>query len=199
MQKVRKMILSIVIALFMLISTSNTTAFAMETGDTNVPPYSIEIEGDTLLENATLLDTDSYVVNGRLTTVKTYELTDGTKIIDTLTVSAFRPYSANGTDTATRTREISTWGKITLTASFQWYTEGLFSYVKCTSMSASKSLNAGAVASTWETSYTKDYVSIGKASAQVKYYFYNSKVPVQYTDGTFKITCTDTGTISDNN
>lgn len=191
--------LTIAIALLMLISTSTTTALAMETEESNEPKYSIEIEEDTLLENATLLNTDSYIVDGRLTTVKTYELPDGTKVIDTLTVSAFRPYSANGTDTATRTREISSWGKITLTASFQWYTEGLFSYVKCTRMSASRSLNAGAVASTWETSYTKDYVSIGKASAQVKYYFYNSQFPVQYTDGTFKITCTDSGTITDNN
>lgn len=66
-------------------------------------------------------------------------------------------------------------------------------------MSASKSLNANVVASTWETSRTEDYVSIGKAYSQVNYYFYNSQFPAQYTDGTFKITCTDSGTISDNN
>lgn len=43
------------------------------------------------------------------------------------------------------------------------------------------------------------YVSIGKATAQVEYYFYNSAVPFQYQEGTFKITCSDSGTISDNN
>lgn len=35
--------------------------------------------------------------------------------------------------------------------------------------------------------------------SQVEYYFYNSEVPYQYQDGTFKITCSDSGTISDNN
>lgn len=191
--------MTIAIALLTLIFTTNITVFAMETEKSNGPKYSIEIENDSLLEDATLLNIESDVVDGKLITIKTYELPDGTKVIDTLTVSAVRPYSPSGTDTATRTREISNWGKISLTASFQWYTEGLFSYVKCTSMSTSRSLNANAVVSTWETSRTNDYVSVGKAHAQVKYYFYNSQFPVQYTDGTFKITCTDSGTISDNN
>ncbi len=66
-------------------------------------------------------------------------------------------------------------------------------------MSATRSLDSKARVSTWEKSYTKDYVKIGKAKAQVKYYFYNSVFPAQYQDGTFKITCTDSGTISDNN
>lgn len=43
-------------------------------------------------------------------------------------------------------------------------------------MSASHSLDSRAKVSTWEKNYTKDYVSIGTAKAQVKYYFYNSKI-----------------------
>lgn len=113
---------------------------------------------------------DSYIENGRVITETVYEQPDGTIITDTLDVSAIAPFSKNGTDTATRTRTIAQWGSITIKASFKWY-----------------------------TSYTKDYLSIGKAKAQVKYYFYNPVIPVQYQDGTFKITCTDSGTISDNN
>lgn len=151
-----------------------------------------------MLSDATLILTDSYIENGRQITVNVYELPDGTTVTDTLSVSAMTTYSKNGSDTAVRTREISGWGSITITASFVWYTEGLFSYVKCKNMSATRSLSSNAVVTTWETSYTEDYVSIGKATAQVKYYMYNSKVPVQYQEGTFKITCTDDGTISDN-
>lgn len=65
-------------------------------------------------------------------------------------------------------------------------------------MSVSRSLQSNVRVSTWECSYTSDYVKIGKATAKVKYYFYNSKVPVQHQNGTFKITCSDSGTISDN-
>lgn len=65
-------------------------------------------------------------------------------------------------------------------------------------MSATYQLHKDAVVSKWETDYTKDYKSVGKAKAQVKYQFYNSKAPVLHVKGTFKVTCSDSGTISDN-
>ena len=70
--------------------------------------------------------------------------------------------------------------------------------MKCTSMSASHNLDKKAVVSKWEKSYTEDYVSIGAAKASVKYKMYNSQVLVQFQEGTFTITCTDDGKISDN-
>lgn len=161
--------------------------------------YSIDIENDQALNDAIMISTNSYIENDRAITETVYKQSDGTIIVDTLNISAVAPFSKEGTDTATRKRTISNWGSITITASFKWYTEGLFSYVKCTSMSSSHSLDSKAVVSKWEESYTKDYVSIGKATAQVEYYFYNSAVPFQYQEGTFKITCSDSGTISDNN
>lgn len=112
--------------------------------------------------------------------------------------SIVAPLSLKGTDTATRTRTISNWGSITIKASFKWYTKGFFSYVKCTGMSVSRSLKPNVRVNKWERSYTSDYVKIGKATAKVTYYFYNSKIPVQHQNGTFKITCSDSGTISDN-
>jgi len=54
------------------------------------------------------------------------------------------------------------------------------------------------VLSTWETAKTSGTVSLGKASAWVKYQMYNSQIPAQYRKGTFKITCSDTGSIGDN-
>ena len=46
--------------------------------------------------------------------------------------------------------------------------------------------------------YSQDYVSVSSAKAQVKYRFYNTKSTVQFQSGTFKITCSDSGTIGDN-
>lgn len=153
---------------------------------------------DEVLQGAVLLSSNSYIKDGQQITEEVYKQADGTIITDTLSFSATAAYSKEGSDTATRTRSISEWGSVTVTASFKWYTENMFSYVKCTSMSASHSLKSGAVASKFNKSYTSDYVSIGKAKAQVDYYFYNEKFPAQYQEGTVKITCTDSGTISDN-
>ena len=43
-----------------------------------------------------------------------------------------------------------------------------------------------------------DSYAIGKASAIVKYHFYRSDNPFAYVQESFKITCTDDGTIKDN-
>lgn len=179
---------------------SNVTVFAASaSSDVPYVEYSIEAGTDEALVNATMVSSTSYVENDRMITQKIYQQVDGTIITDTLDVSAIAPLSPNGSDTATRTRSISGWGTITITADFTWYTSGAFSYVKCTSMSAYHSLNSKVIVSKWDKSYTKDYVSIGKAKAQVEYYFCNSVNPTQFQDGTFKITCSDSGSISDNN
>lgn len=160
--------------------------------------YSIDIEDDAL-QDAVLVSENTYIENNRMITEKVYELPDGNTLTDTLNISATATQSESGSDTATRSRTISNWGTITIRASFTWYKEGWFSYVKCTSMSAYKNLSSNVTVSTWDTSCTENYVSIGKAYAQVKYHFYQTNLPTQFTDGTFKITCTDSGTISDGN
>ena len=185
---------------FCLVSNSSITVLAAN----DIAPeayvrYSIEDENDDILTDAVLISSDTYIKDGRQISVNIYELPDGTIIKDTLDISAFAQYSSEGSDTVTRKREISQWGSVTITASFQWYTEGFFSYVKCSSMTSSYSINSQVIVTKWEESYTKDYVSIGKAEAKVAYKFVNSIIPTQFIDKTFKITCTDSGTISDNN
>lgn len=157
-----------------------------------------DIEFDEGLEDAVLTSSSSYIEDGRLITIKEYLLPDGSTIVDTMSVSAVATLSSEGRDTATRTRKLSDWGTITITATFDWYTEGAFSYVKCVDMDATKRLSSGAVASKWEKSSTSDYVSLGKAKAQVSYYIYDKDIPTNHTDGTFTITCSDSVTISDN-
>lgn len=181
-----------------VVMRSDMNVFAGEIARTEpYVSYSVEID-DESLAGAIAISEENYIKNGRAITKTVYQQKDGTLITDTFDVSAVATLSKNGTDTATRTRSISGWGTITITAGFQWYTEGLFSYVKCTSMSASYSLASKVKVDTWEKSYTKNYVKIGKAKAQVEYYFYNSNAIFQHQSGTFKITCSDSGTISDN-
>jgi hypothetical protein len=163
--------------------------------------YSIEFE-DSLLDEAVLVGSADSVSSGRRTTTTVYTLPDGTSVTEVFERSAGLLRSANGTDSATRTRTISDWGSITVSASFHWWTDtsGILpiAYVQCTAVSASKNISSQAVMSTWDVERTPNAVSIGKASGWVDYYMYNSQIPVQYRAGTVKISCTDSGTISDN-
>lgn len=197
MKKFRSIIIIFICVLF--VSTNRDFVCAADTISKGPNAnLSVEIE-DSALENAKFISEESCIKKGRMITTKIYKQSDGTMITDVFDVSARSLFSKNGSDVTTRTRVISGWGTVSITAGFRWYTKGLFSYVKCTSMSASRSINSKAAVGTWETSYTDNYVSIGKAKAQVKYYFYNKSNPTQFQDGTFKITCSDSGTISDNN
>lgn len=157
----------------------------------------IEID-NALLDSGKLIDSKVKMNGEKKTIEKTYELQDGTTIIDTFEYTAIRPMSAKGNDTAQRTLTISGWATISITASFDWYTEGMFSYVRCYSMTTDRKLEENVAVGKWDKSRTSNYVSIGSANAQVDYYFYNSKNPTQKKSGTFKITCKDDGTISDN-
>ena len=199
-----KNILISMIIIFCIIIINNTVASAATTSHNDqYSTYYIKYDNDNLLDNATIISSESYSENNRKITTTVYKNIDGTLITDTLNIpvkvtSIVAPLSLKGTDTATRTRTISNWGSITIKASFKWYTKGFFSYVKCTGMSVSRSLKPNVRVNKWERSYTSDYVKISKATDKVTYYFYNSKIPVQHQNGTFKITCSDSGTISDN-
>lgn len=196
-----KMVMMMVFVLCTATTNSSVIASAEEISTKAEPcvSYSIEVgDDDEALVGATLISSNSYIENDRMITVTVYEDTDGTIITDTLSVSATAAYSKSGSDTVTRTRTLSDWGSITITATFEWYEDGLFSYVKCKSMRAYKSFRPQFSFSVWETSYTSEDVAIGTAKAQVKYAVNNTLAFASYKKGTFKITCSDTGKISDN-
>lgn len=115
-------------------------------------------------------------------------------IYDVITITR----SASGSDVVTRQSRISNFTVVEITATFDWYTSGAFSYVRCSAMTACYTVTTNLGCSYFNRSKSEGYISLGKAYAQVDYRFYNTQIPVQYQAGTFKITCTDTGTISDN-
>lgn len=130
---------------------------------------------------------------------RTYRLEDGTVAHDILTVTENMTRSSNGSNTVTRQTDASNFSTVYICASFDWYTSGLWSYVQCSSMTAyhvDKASNVGC--ERFNKSKSNGYISSGKAYAQVNYYFYNINIPVQSSSVTFKITCSDSGTISDN-
>ena len=178
---------------------NGTISFAEELPDnaeseTLTDDFSIE---DSALIDAKIISSESYVDGRKQITKTVYEQSDGTIIVDELTIGTNLLRSANGSDTAVRTRTIENFGTITLSASFSWYTKGNVSYVTCTSMTATKPNKAGIVCDKWQTKRTTEYVSFGKAYAQVSYQFHLQSAPAKYVEGTFRITCTDNGTISD--
>lgn len=168
------------------------------------PLYSIEFE-DSITDGATILSEETTIEDGRLITVTRYLTKDGLLVVDTFERSALMSLSDEGTDTATRTRDLGFFGKVTVTGSFRWYTDksagipGIgVAYVKCTGMSASRVVPNNCTCSTWNKDYTAEYKAFGTASAWASYYIYENALPFHYTSGTVKITCSDSGTISDN-
>lgn len=144
--KKNRMIIMIFLVLGIILN-ENIVTFAKD-DETNVRYVKYSIENNEYLSSNNIISTENYIKNDRLITKTVYQQPDGTIITDTLDISAIAPASRNGSDTATRTRTISGWGSVSITASFKWYTKGMFSYVKCTSMSASHSLDSRAKVST---------------------------------------------------
>lgn len=130
--KKNRMIIMIFLVLGIILN-ENIVTFAKD-DETNVRYVKYSIENNENLSNYNIISTENYIKNDRLITKTVYQQPDGTIITDTLDISAIAPASRNGSDTATRTRTISGWGSVSITASFKWYTKGMFSYVKCTSI-----------------------------------------------------------------
>jgi len=124
-----------------------------------------------------------------------YILSDGSRITDTVTYSMYGYYSK----VVTRTKSLAGWGVLSITATFDWYTEGLFSYVRCSSMTSSftPSNSSVVVSGDISTSYTSNYVAIGKANATASCALcrhYTGELEMNYIS--LSIDCSDEGTIS---
>jgi len=184
-----------------IMMTFSSIAFAAEKTTISEDNLADESE-DPLLDGAKILLDETTIDGDRMITVKKYETNDGMIVVDTFERSAIAPLSKNGSDTATRKRELGRYGTITLTASFRWYTDedkGLIgvSYVKCTGMSASWTEPSGYTCDIWETDYDDEYLSFGKAEAKVTYKIYETIAPMYEQYEYLKIICDDTGAISD--
>ena len=183
------------------VSAENTAEASQEIMEiTTDSGFTIAAEQAEQFENAEILSEEfTNPASNIYELSRTYRLEDGTVAHDILTVTENMTRSANGSNTVTRQTDASNFSTVYICASFDWYTSCLWSYVQCSSMTAyhvDKASNVGC--ERFIKSKSNGYIKSGKAYAQVNYYFYNVNIPVQSSSGTFKITCTDSGTISDN-
>lgn len=125
-------------------------------------------------------------------------------VTDTFERGANVARSYEGSDTAKRTVD-DKYGSIELTASFRWWTSsgspggiGSWQSVKCTSASAVCTPAKYCSYSEKEVTHSDGEISWGKAWAKASAYFYPQD-PGILIGNTYniKITCTDTGDISD--
>lgn len=144
--------------------------------------------------NILLVSNEKMISNNTFEVSREYLDNYSNTIYDVITITR----SSNGNDVVTRESRISNFTVISMTAIFDWYTSGAFAYVRCSAMAASYVAHTNLGYSYFNQSKSEGYIALGKAYAQVDYRFYNIQIPVQYQEGTFKITCTDNGTISDN-
>lgn len=184
MKKKRMVVMVLVVFVMMIMPAYATTENYTDNIDNNLNQSE---------ENLIELSKNTYVENDRLITVVEYQNPDGMIITDTFERSAIMLRSSSGTDTATRTKQFGSYGKIKVTASFKWQK----GKVKCTGMSSSYIPGTNtATIGYMDEEYSENYVSFGKAYAKVDYHLYNYMG--MYEKGTLKITCSDSGTISDN-
>lgn len=193
----RKMI-STIMALAMIMAMA-TPIYASHYSDQKLMVVSEQVFDDPTDEGAKLID-QSIKNNGKQTIItKTYQLPDGSILEDVFTFNNNKTKSSEGSDSASRTRTVGKLGSVTLNASFKWYTQGLIAYVTCTSASSSYTKTNSSMIVNTSVTKTDEYVGLGKAYAKVEYSFHNPLTGgIGYTSGSFQITCTDTGSITDN-
>lgn len=174
-----------------LISHNDKSNFNIEC--TNGIVYSFE-SIDSNHNNILLCSNEKIISNNTVEVSRMYLDNDNNTISDVVTITR----SSSGSDIVTRQSYISTLTVIEITASFDWYRSGMFSYVRCSGMAACYSANNHLGVKRFDQSRSEGYISIGPAYAQVDYHFYSTYETAHSYDGKFKITCTDTGSISDN-
>lgn len=179
------------------VDTEDATDFNIKLDNRFVLDFeSIDHQEDAVLVNQEI--TKSELDNVQI--VRTYSNDDGTVVNDIVNINYSTTRSLDGDITVQRSSNAAGFTTVSLIATFDWYEDGLYSYVQCSSMAAwyTSTAFSNVVCQYFNQNKSNGYVKIGKAFAEVSYKFYNKDYPAQATNDTFKITCTDTGTVSDN-
>ncbi|WP_026667417.1 hypothetical protein [Butyrivibrio sp. AE2005] len=108
MQRMKVIVVALLVVVLTMCNGVTVRASDFDKSDSTTS-YSSDVDSDLI--GAKLISENEYVKDGRRISEKIYEQTDGTIIVDTLSVRAKLPRSLNGSDTATRTRTISGWGR----------------------------------------------------------------------------------------
>lgn len=198
-KRLRKVVLPL--SLISMLALGSTNVFANEIVDNTETNSQVE---ETILEQFeeyyndvdTVISETSETIGNTKIIITTYIDKDGDTVTNTLSYEINKSRSNEYTAYADLDKNISGWATINLKATFKYYTQGYFSYVKCSSAIgevdlASESISAG------KPVINKDsnYVTIGKADASISISMKDSRTD-KTKNGSLTITCTDTGRIS---
>lgn len=163
--------------------------------------FVLEFESLDKQENAILTNQEvTNLESNNVQIVRTYLSDDGNTVNDIVNIIYSKTRSTDGDITVQRSSNAAGFTTVSLSATFDWYLDGLYSYVQCSTMAAwyTSTAFSNVVCQYFNQNKSNGYLKMGKAFAEVSYKFYNKDYPAQATNDTFKITCTDTGTVSDN-
>ncbi len=199
MKKFVKKTMALILLLIMTVSCSIPVyAKSSATDDVNNGVQTIEYEED-MFADAELIEETTIEKDGRIIVTKKYLLENGDEIIDTIEHSSVNSKlrSTAGSDSVTRTISNSSYGTVTLRASFKWWKRGITSYVRCTSASGYCTVtDDDTVCITSKTLMSSGDISLGKAYGEHRFKFAWIRNPSCHWEGGLKISCSDTGTIS---
>lgn len=207
MKKMKKMVS--LLTTMVVMSTTAITAFADnnysqvvdELDDMSITTdagltYTVDDGG--FFDDAILLSEETNNSNASYETVRTYRLSDGTICKDTLIVESnnkARSSSSGSANNITHTTDVGM-ATVSIISSFDWYTKGSWSYVRCSNMTAYYSTKTSqVVCGRFNKSKSNGYIKSGSAWAKVDYSFRNKNVPGSGKSGTFKVTCSDSGKV----
>lgn len=170
-----------------------------KTFPSDVVTYSVEVEDDQLVEQATKINEIETRQNGRIITTTTYQLKDGTIFQDVFERGDMaKMRSTSGSDTVTRKRNLSG-VSMSMTADFKWYlVDHLYQMVECTNASGSYTTDNANIVKDNCTVSRPTSASKTSVKATTTYKFRNKLNPGSNFQGSFYIKCTSKGAISDN-
>lgn len=193
MSKYFKGVLFLISALF-FVFFNKVNIFAMEAEDESIFLSDANILITPSDESVELISFDAFGDGIQNVIINEYVLKDGSLIIDTVTNNVQGYYYRE----VTRTKTLAGWGTLSITAGFEWYTEGMFSYVRCTGMTSSfiPDNDSVMVSGDISTSYTSNYVALGKANASANCTLVRHIFGTELNYLSLVIECSDEGTIS---
>ena len=188
----KKFLMSIVSSTI-IVSSMSTSVFAAEN---TLEKEIIKSFDDFNNDVSKLLDEKVEVIDDKVVITKLYIDKNGDKVESTLKYDkSIKRSSDEGSTSTEMSKNIDGWGKISLSAKFDWFKQGNFKYVRCSSASGSFYPLNSSITSRIQTTKTSGYVSIGKAEAKSVFYL-TDKRNGKDRDGQIIITCDDNGSIS---
>lgn len=198
--KFKKFILPVLASSIIFTSLFQTSSFANELNSNSDVEQAILNTFDEFNNDiANLIEENVSIENNIVTVKKIYLDKDGDRVESILKYDKpnYNERNSSGNTSTTMNKNIEGWGKASLSAEFDWYTQGMYKYIRCSSAYGSFSPENSNITSYISTTKTSNYVSIGKANATSNFNIKDRRTNKEK-NTTLKIICDDNGNTSTN-